>query len=144
MSKYILTSDHYTGGVVFEYNNAGLLVFYSVLDAELSERELVTLLQKLPREEGDISKLNERQYFKVLNLSEDLSWEAFIEEYGKKIHPHRCIPYWNKLSDYKKLKHKKGIAPYLAYLKRNPGVAQANPEGFLKREYYRTDWSKES
>ncbi|UOE48008.1 hypothetical protein MTO98_26715 [Mucilaginibacter sp. SMC90] len=143
MNKYILTSDHYKGTVQFNYDNAGLMVFYSVLDAELNEKQLVTLLQKLPREEAALAALNTSQYFTVRKVSEDLSFENFITEYGKKIHPHRCEPYWNRLSDVKKLAYLKCIPAYKAYLKRT-GVAQANPEGFLKREYYKTDWSKES
>lgn len=143
MNKYILTSVHYAGAVQFNYDNGGLMVFYSVLDAELSEAQLVRLLQKLPREEHDLSKLNETQYFTVKKVSEDLSFENFWKEYDKKIHPHRCEPYWNKMSDVKKVSALKAISPYDYYIKRS-GVAKANPENYLKKEYYKTDWRKEA
>ena len=142
MTKYILTSVHYVGTVQFNYDNAGLMVFYSVLDAQLNESQLVGLLRKLPREEQDLQKLNETQYFTVKKVSEDLSFDNFWREYDKKIHPHRCEPFWNKLSDVKRLAALKSVGPYNAYLDRT-GVAKANPENFLKKEYYRTDWSKE-
>ena len=143
MTKYILTSIHYKGAVQFNYNDDGLLLFYSVLDAELNKTQLVGLLRKIPREEWDLAKLNETQYFTLKKVSEDLSFENFWREYDKKIHPHRCEPFYNKMSDVKKLATLKSIGPYNYYLTRT-GVAKANPENYLKKEYYKTDWSKES
>lgn len=143
MTKYILTSLHYKGGVQFNYNDDGLLLFYSVLDAELDKTQLIGLLRKIPREEWDLEKLNETQYFTLKKVSEDLSFENFWREYDKKIHPHRCEPFHNKMSDVKKLAALKSIGPYQYYLTRT-GVAKANPENYLKKEYYKTDWSKES
>jgi hypothetical protein len=142
MTKYILTSVHYKGAVQFEYDKAGLMLFYSVLDAELSELQLVGLLKKIPVEERDLQKLNETGYFTVKNLSEDLSFESFWQLYEKKIHPHRCEPLWKKMSDVKRLAAIKAIGGYNYYLGRT-GVGKAGPENYLKKEYWKTDWSKE-
>ena len=138
----MLTSVHYTGMVQFEYDDKGLLLFYSVLDADLSEAQLVGLLNKLPRKAEWLAQLNETKYFTVKKVSEDLSFDNFWREYDKKIHPHRCEPFWNKMSDVKRLAALKAIGPYNSYLQRT-GVAKANPENFLKKEYYRTNWAKE-
>jgi hypothetical protein len=143
MNKYILTSIHFVGGVQFNYDSEGLLVFYSVLDAELSKKELITLLKKIPREEHDLATLNETQYFTIKRMDEDLSFENFWSQYNKKIHAIRCEPLWKKLSDVKKLAALKGIASYDAYLHRT-GVAKCNPQNYIIREYWRNDWSKES
>jgi len=142
MTKYILTSVHYNGAVQFEYDKAGLMLFYSVLDAELNEKQLFRLLQKLPRDESELAPLNENGYFTVKKLSEDLSFESFWMQYEKKIHPNRCEPIWKKLSDVKRLAAIKAIGPYNHYVEKT-GVAKANPENYLKKEYWKTDWSKE-
>lgn len=141
-TKYILTSVHFTGTVQFDYDNAGLMVFYSVLDASLTYKELYRLLQKIPRLEGDLTELNATGYFTIRKLSEDLSFENFWSQYEKKIHAHRCEPLWAKLSDVKKLAALKGIGAYQHYLGRT-GVAKCNPENYIKKEYWRNDWSKE-
>ena len=133
---------HYKGGVQFNYDNGGFLVFYSVLDAELTEQYLIGLLRKLPREEQDLTALNSSGFFTIKKLDEDLSFENFWSQYGKKIHPNRCEPLWKKLSEIKKLNALKAIAPYEAYLQRT-GVAKANPQNYLIREYWKTDWRKE-
>jgi hypothetical protein len=142
MNRYILTSIHYTGGVQFNYDNEGLLVFYSVLDADLTKTQLVTLLKKLPREEWDLAALNETKYFTIKKLDEDLSFENFWAQYDKKIHPNRCEPLWKKLSEVKRLAALKSIGAYDAYLRRT-GVAKCNPQNYIIREYWKTNWSKE-
>lgn len=142
MIKYILTSVHYKGGVAFYYDNSGLLVFYSVLDAELTDLQLIGLLKKMPREERDLAALQESQYFTIRKVTEDLSFENFWELYDKKIHPNRCEPVWKKMSDVKRLAALKGIGAYDNYLERK-NIAKANPEKYLKWEYWKTDWSKE-
>lgn len=142
MNRYIITSVHYTGAVYFEYDNGGLMVFYSALDAVLTEKQLVGLLLKIPREERDLPALNATDYFTIKKVTEDLSFENFWGLYDKKIHPHRCEPFWKKLSEVKKLLIIGSIGPYNAYLSKT-GVAKANPENYLKKEYYKTDWKKE-
>lgn len=141
IETYILSSDHFTGAIQVSYKS-GLLVFYDAISAELSEAQLVSLLKKMPREEQDLQIIRDTKYFIIKKLSEDLSFEAFWERYGKKIHTHRCEPLWRKCSDAKKVLHLRGIEPYKAYIKRT-GVAMVNPENYLRKEYYKTDWSKE-
>jgi hypothetical protein len=75
-------------------------------------------------------------------VDQDLSFENFWLQYDKKIHPHRCEPLWKKYSEAKRVLALKAIAPYTAYCTKT-GVAKANPENFLKKDYYKTDWSKE-
>jgi hypothetical protein len=142
MTKYILTSEHFTGALQFDYDNDSLLVFYSATDAVLSHQQLVGLLRKIPRVEGELPTLNETGYFKIRKLDEDISWENFWEQYAQKIHPHRCEPIWKKMSDIKKLAAIKTIGPYNTYVERK-GIAKANPENYLKKEYWKTNWSKE-
>lgn len=127
---------------MFYYDNAGLLVFYSVLDAELTENQLLTLCKKLPRDEADLFPLNSTGYFIIKKLDEDLSFDNFWAQYGQKIHAHRCEPIWKKMSDVKKLSALKGLSAYFAYLDRK-GIYKVNPENYLKKEYWKTNWSKE-
>jgi hypothetical protein len=49
---------------------------------------------------------------------------------------------YNKLSDANKLKAIGGIKSYEAYLSRS-GRYKADPENYLNKEYYLTDWKKE-
>lgn len=142
MTKYILTSVHYTGGVQINYDSDGFCVYYSVLDADLTKGQLVSLLKKWPREECDLNPLYESGYFTIKKLDEDLSFENFWSQYRQKIHPNRCEPFWKKMSDFKKLSALKGLPAYFAYLDRK-GIYKVNPENYLKKEYWKTNWSKE-
>jgi hypothetical protein len=142
MNKYILTSAHYTGSVIFYYDDAGLLLFYSALDADINERVLLQVLKKLPRDIVDLEPFNASEFYTVKKLDEDLSFENFWNQYGVKIHPHRCEPLWKKLSDVKKLAALKAMAPYFDYCTRK-SVYKVNPENYIKKEYWKTNWSKE-
>ncbi len=46
---YLLTSDAFSGDVLFEFDEAGLLVRYDITHAKLTEEQKVFILQKLPR-----------------------------------------------------------------------------------------------
>ena len=142
MKKYVLTSENLTGSVVFGYEAGGLLVFYDSTPAQLTDKQLVSVLKHLPREEQDLQNLANKTGATLELLPEDLNFDTFWNRYDKKINRKRCEPLWKKLNDAEKLEAIKNIKPYEDYLSRAGGRGKVDPENYLKREYYTTEWRR--
>ena len=70
----------------------------------------------------------------------EITLDEFLDRYGRRINVKRCIPLWGKLAASTRNKALAGVTPYLDYLKRVGFRAQADPETYLKKEYWLTDW----
>jgi hypothetical protein len=140
--KYLLTSTRFTGSVEFTYNHKGYLTAFLV-DSEMTDDQLGWLLNHFPFDERAVTDLrNASPTLCIKDVDSDLSFESFWNRFGKKIHPNRCEPLWKKLTDGKKTAALATIAPYDAYLSRT-GTYKVSPENYIKKEYWKTDWSKE-
>lgn len=138
-TKYLLTFKDVEGSMEFTYNETGLLVEYQCSE-ELTDKLIVFILKRMPRVVEEAVELPlQHPSFKVVKLTQDLSFKLFWETYGQKIHPHRCEPLWNKLKDSDKLAALNAIPGYFRYLTRT-GVAKANPENYIKKQYWKNDW----
>ncbi|TZF81799.1 hypothetical protein FW774_17230 [Pedobacter sp. BS3] len=141
MKKYILTSKSFTGAVEFGFNSTGTLVFYNNA-ADMSDKQTDWLLAHLPPNEVYLNQLKVKISGELKEVPPDLSFDTFWTAYDKKIHAIRCKPLWNKLKDTDKMRAIMQIKPYDAYCART-GIAKANPENYLKKQYYETDWNRE-
>jgi hypothetical protein len=140
-TKYLLTFRQTEGCVEFAYNEDGLLVEY-LLSAELTKKQLVYLLKLLPRDYAELDTLPiQNPDFTITELKGDLSFGRFWEAYGQKIHPHRCEPLWNKLKDGDKLAALNALPAYFKYLQKS-GAYKVNPENYIRKQYWKTDWKK--
>lgn len=144
MKKYILASDYFTGSVIFGFNLAGWLVYFSN-DAEFTEdRQYSWLfdLERFPIRIEQIAKLASKVKGTLKEVPADLSFDTFWDKYDKKINRKRCEPMWKKLSEANKMQAIMNIKPYDAYLGRT-GIGKAHAENYLSKEYYLVDWNKE-
>jgi hypothetical protein len=138
-SKYLLTFKGVEGSVELTYNEDTLLVEY-VLNAPLNEPQLVFLLKRLPLDSVQAEDMpNKNPVFGIVKLDQDLRFTTFWETYGQKIHPHRCEPLWDKLKDSEKLAALNTLPAYFRYLAKT-GAFKVNPENYIKKQYWRTDW----
>ncbi|QEM13456.1 hypothetical protein [Mucilaginibacter rubeus] len=138
-TKYLLSFKGVEGSVEFTYNETGLLVEY-VCSAELSTEQLVFMLKRIPLLVEQVKEMpGIHPSFTVVELTQDLSFKIFWEAYGQKIHPHRCEPLWNRLKDSDKIAALNAMPSYFRYLTRT-GVAKVNPENYIKKQYWKTDW----
>ncbi|QNK63964.1 hypothetical protein H7F33_05585 [Pedobacter sp. PAMC26386] len=143
MKKYVLTSQNLTGSVIFGYDDAGLLVFYDATPAMITEKQLLAVLKNLPREAQDLQALADKTKCTLELLPEDLSFEVFWNKYDKKINRKRCEPLYKKLDDTEKTACIRNIKPYEDYLYRTNFRGKADPDNYIKKEYYAVDWKRE-
>lgn len=144
MKKYILTSDKFTGEVTFGFDAAGFLVHFDN-QAEFTEQQHEWLLSdhRFPKTLAWLFALQKVVKGEITEVPEDLSFDVFWERYGRKINRKRCEPMWRKMSDVDKMAAIANIKPYEQYLERTGYRGKADPENYLKREYFATEWKKE-
>lgn len=141
MKKYILTSPRFNGSVTFGYDEADNLVFYH--NESDNEAVVMWLKRNLPTNEAELNALQKRIEGSIKEVPPDLTFDTFWSKYDKKINRKRCEPMWKKLSDAEKTQAISNIKPYEQYLGRTGYRGKADPENYLRRELYATDWKKE-
>ena len=64
----------------------------------------------------------------------------FFKPYGKPINKARCLKWWNNMSSVKRSLACARRPAYDRYLGRNQWMTKADPETYLKKEYYMNDY----
>ena len=141
MKKYVLTSPKFEGSVTFGYHQDGHLMLYSVNTDSLPV--IMWLKNHLPVNQMQLDPIKQRIEGTIQEVPEDLSFNAFWERYGRKINRKRCEPIWKKMSEAERLLAITRIGPYEKYLERTGYRGKADPENYLKKGTYETDWIKE-
>lgn len=142
MKKYVLTSPRFAGNVTFWYNEDDILVYFHN-EAEMNIQQHSWLLRHLPTQEDAIKPLSSVIEGTLELLPEDLSFDRFWNAYARKVNRARVEPMWKKMSDAEKLQAIMQIKPYERYLQRTGFRGKADPENYLRKGYFTTDWNKE-
>lgn len=143
MKKYILTSPKFTGTVVFGYSpDTDFLKLYHN-ESEMSDQQQVWLLQHLPYSLAEVVSLAKKISGTLEEIPQDISFDVFWELYGRKVNLKRCKPLFDGLSDENKLLAITRIKPYFKYCERTGFRGKADPDKFLRNQYFETDWTKE-
>lgn len=137
--KYILKSKSFTGSVIFGYKNDMLCLFNN--ESEMIDEQIKWLLPNLPLSKSCLADFQKKVKGSVEIVPPDTSFGAFWESYGKKINKKRCMPLWNKLKESDRIMCLMSLTSYDGYLKRANGRAKLDPENYLKRESYHTNWN---
>ncbi len=136
--KYVLTSDGFTGEVVFEYDDAThLLLSYNIEGAELSETQQVWLLKRLPREMAELKELiSSNPNIKFEEVSDAPDFDMFWQKYDDKItsSKKRTEKAWDKMSKSNQLRAYRHIQKYNLSLP--PGTRKKYAETYLNAELW--------
>lgn len=136
--KYILTSDHFTGEVTFEYNLKGFLKVVKVGEVKgMSKSIFDWLWANLPTSTQMIEEYKKTAgNFKISEVPVDLSFERFWSEYNNKVGKKKMTENaWNKLSQ----KDKIAALLYIEKLrrtKRQDGTQMPYPSTYLNQKYW--------
>lgn len=136
--KYILTSDHFTGEVTFEYNLKGFLKAVKVGEVKgMSKSIFDWLWANLPTSTQMIEEYKKTAgNFKISEVPVDLSFERFWSEYNNKVGKKKMTENaWNKLSQ----KDKIAALLYIEKLrrtKRQDGTQMPYPSTYLNQKYW--------
>jgi len=137
MKKYSLTSIAFTGEVIFEFDDAGLLVRFDTASAELSQEQQITILKRLPRELSEMQRvLGKSDTAKLTEIEARVSFDMFWNRYDEKIRSSKkkALKIWNRMSEADQFKAFRYITKYEQSL--YPGTAKKYAETFLNSELW--------
>lgn len=136
--KYILTSNHFTGEITFEYNLKGYLKAVKIGEVKGMTKEIFHWLwTNLPTDTGKIEEYKKTAgNFKITEVPVDLSFERFWKEYGNKVGKKTMTENaWKKLSREDKIKALLYI-PTLRSKKTLDGTQMPYPSTYLNQRYF--------
>lgn len=137
MTTYSLTSDAFTGEVVFSFNDAGLLISYDATGANLSEKQQVFLLRNLPRELAEVkAMLANSPSAKFVQINKEITFEMFWDKYDEKTRSARKLAeaLWKRMSVANRNKAYWYIPKYVNSIL--PGVPKKYAETYLRQELW--------
>jgi hypothetical protein len=137
-SKYILTSEHFDGELVLEYNLDDVLVRFDNR-AALNEAQLTWLSGNFPLTVDAANSLLQRSKLKATVVPADLGFEVFWDAYDYKAYSNRklCLKLWDKLSHADRIAVLLDIPKYENRLIKQPGVAKKYAETYLRSEVWK-------
>lgn len=134
---YSLTSEAFTGEVIFQFNECGLLISYDATGADLSEKQQVFLLRNLPRELAEVkAMLGNSPLAKFVQVKAEITFEMFWDRYNDKVRSSRkkALLKWVRLSQGDRVKAYHFISKYEMNIPQ--GVAKKYAETYLNSELW--------
>jgi hypothetical protein len=139
MKKYLVTSPYYTGAVELVYDDEHLLIIdFSNTNTNRLQRE--KLKQVIPVQRHALREAFAKTSVTIIEGDFDISFSMFWNAYGKKVHPSRCKPLWEKMSAADRVKAYMGIKKYNQWLRTQGDRAKLDPENYLKRRTWENEY----
>ncbi len=136
MRKYVLTSNKFTGSLVFEYDLNGILTGFKN-EAELSNEQIFFLHTHFPFKEGHLSIAAGSGTITEIT---DLSFERFWNDYAYKVgDKSKTRKLWKELSESEKIAVLDSFKRYNYYLK-YMGIAKVYPERYLSQRRWENEY----
>lgn len=142
MRRFILTSPLITGSVELLYTEPGIIAKVDFTAAAPAPGIIKNLLMRLSQHYTlpDMEKLIEGTQASIVETDFEISYKMFWDAYDKKINNKRCEALWEKLSKANQLKAWQGVAAYKKFLAANTWRKQADPEKYLREQYWENEW----
>src|SRR5690554_2413035 len=103
MKKYSFTHEKHKGSISFWYNEKDILVHYNN-DTDMTDTALVWFLNNIPRDLTELESLKKTTKGTLIEVPQEISFDAFWDTYSKKINRKRCETIWAKMTEAQKLK----------------------------------------
>ena len=129
---------------VFKYNLNGILVYFDVLEGELSQNQQDFLYPQgnFPWKELQIKEWSKRFKTAIVEVGErDISFEALWNLYDHKVKKFEAEKAFKKLKEQDVILCFLSIPGYNKYLQKK-GTAKAHLSTFINQRYFEDDWSK--
>lgn len=129
---------------VFKYNLNGILVYFDVLEGELSQNQQDFLYPQgnFPWKELQIKEWSKRFKTAIIEVGErDVSFEALWNLYKEKVKRVQAEKAFNKLKEQDVILCFLSIPGYNKYLQKK-GISKAHLSTFINQRYFEDDWSK--
>lgn len=137
MTTYSLTSEAFTGEVVFSFNDAGLLISYDATGANLSEKQQIFLLRNIPRELAEVkAMLANSPSAKFVQINKEITFDMFWNRYDEKTRSSKktAETVWKRMSVTDRNKAYWFIPKYFSSIL--PGVPKKYAETYLRKELW--------
>ena len=135
---YLLQSEGFSGEVLFEFDEDGLLVRTDLTGAVLTKDQKVWFLEKLPRHFSELQEVvgNSRTAKLVKQQTTGVTFEQFWNRYDEKTRSSKkkSLTCWNRLSQTQRDKAFNHISKYFQSLPNGVGVKYA--ETYLNAELW--------
>lgn len=139
MKRYLITSELYNGSVEVLYMD-GLLQRIDFSETNCGPHQRMHIKAKVPADFAQFKEAFANTKAVIIEADYKISFEAFWNMYGKKVHPSRCRPLWDKLSDADKVKAYIGIKKYNNWLRTQGDRCKLDPENYLKRKTWENEY----
>lgn len=139
MRSFIVTHKETGATLLFNYNLNGFLIGFKT-DFVVKEATVTYFKEHFPFTVDGLNHYKTLQMFKVDELLQDLSFEAFWNTYAHKVgNKARAEKLWNALSDNARAKALNYIRTYNNYLLQNQGIQKLYPETYLNQKRYNNE-----
>jgi hypothetical protein len=132
---YSLTSNNFTGEILFTYNDAGLLTAMEV-NADLDEKQHIGFLKMLPcNYNALVDWQRKHSHLSITEVLDNVTHDMFWDKYDDKIRSSKkkSLARWNKHSKADQIKAYNFISTY----NRNRGTAEKKyAETYLNAELW--------
>ncbi len=142
MRKFQLTSPNFKGHVEAIYTAEGILSIIDMSNAELNQQGIAKMKFTMPPLMVDINNAFASTTVIVVEVDYPVTFQMFMDAYKKKVRRVRAEAIWNKLSKLDQIKAINGIKKYDSYLLRVSWRTKADPDTYLKQEYWNDEWDK--
>jgi hypothetical protein len=139
MRRFLITSKKFAGTAELIYNQEGDLTMINTRQSDLKSTLLAHFKHSVPVHVDAIETAFSNETT-IVEADFEITFDMFWNEYGLKINRKRCEQLWDRLSTSKKVAAWLGIVEYKKFLKANEWRKQADPETYLKKEYWENEW----
>ncbi|WP_320053958.1 hypothetical protein [uncultured Acetobacteroides sp.] len=137
----LLVSSKFDGEIELRYDENGVLEKFENR-AKLEPAMLKWFLDYFPLTTGVLTwMIDNTKTLRLKDVPIDITFASFWERYNRKINRKRCEPLYDKLDESEKVKCIMAIKQYDFFVQLH-NRAKMDPENWLKRYGWETEWSK--
>ena len=139
MKQFVVTSEKFSGDILYKFNAEGNITCIDIL-AEITDEERRWLLEHIPPSIPSLENMVSKA--KTLKLAEvplDLSFDAFWNAYDYKVGKKEAEAAWKKISMPNKVKALQAITAYDKFWKYKK-IGKAYPSTYLNDERFNDDF----
>ena len=129
---YQITSEAWPGYIEIEFNKDGFMIRTDTTNAELSEKQQIWFLQKMPREFSELHRVIAGTTAKLTALVKEITFEEIWEKYDFKVGKKEALAKWNKMPKAEQIKAFNYVQKYKA--KKLDTQAQLYLASYLNKE----------
>lgn len=139
MKRYLLTSPKFSGQAELIYNDAGVLMHVALADVVMDAKTAEAFLRCVSGAADNVATKFSAAT-SIIESEVEVNFDMFWKAYGKKINKSRCMLLWNKMNKTMQAEAYVAIRKYNKYLHDNNWRSKADPETYLRNQYWENEY----